>query len=384
MSGDRTNILHVIGSTGRGGAETWLMQVLRHFDRDRFNIDVMVNNEKRNTLAEDFRKLNCQIHVCGPHSDPFRYARRFIGILSRNGPYQVVHCHLQLFNGFLMALARYCGVPVRIAHARNCRDANSVRHRRLFYQTIMRLCLARYATHRLAVSRVAAFGTYGRTLGNESNCHIVSSGIDFSLFLRQPPFGTTRKELGLLPHQKVIGHVGSFTAQKNHTFLIEIASFVIRRNPDAIFMLIGNGPLKVSIEQKVSAMGILSHFMFIGEVTNVPDLMMGAMDLFLFPSLYEGLPRALNEAQAAGLPCIASDTVTDEARALPQSVRFLSLDGGAPQWADVVLEELDNDVPKYVAKEAILAMNRKKISIESNVAELKRLYEFGVPASANV
>jgi glycosyltransferase involved in cell wall biosynthesis len=145
-----------------------------------------------------------------------------------------------------------------------------------------------------------------------------------------------RAQLGIPQGSFVVGHAGRFCEQKNHRFLVEVAEQFLRTQPSAVFLLIGDGPLRPAIQDMVRSRGLAEHFFFAGSRADVPSLMMGAMDCFLFPSLYEGLGLVLWEAQAAGLECLVSANLPEEAEVIPARVTRLGLDEPAARWAQVL------------------------------------------------
>ena len=364
----------MLGSLRTGGAETWLIQVAGFLDPDRIHLDLAVNNAADTPYTAALRERNWGIHACPSLKNPVGYARGFLKLLKENGPYDVVHSHLQLFSGLIMRQAHLAGVPVRIAHSRNSSDGKKLTPARWAYRTLMRQWLARYSTTLLAVSRTAAIGAFGPKLGDEEHCRLMTA-VDLTPFKQVGDGAKVRQQLGIPLNTKVVGHVGSFRSQKNHSFLLDVANAVRARQPGVIFLLVGDGPLRRSVEDRVSSEGLAGHVRFLGERDDVSALLPGAMDCFLFPSLYEGLPRVLVEAQAAGLPCIASSTVTSEAAAYSGAVRFLALDSGPEVWASEVLRALDSPRDPGRGTAAVKAFTDRGLTPEANARLLTTLYE---------
>lgn len=373
-------VAHVLGGLGRGGAETWLVQVLESFDRDRFATDILVIDGARRAYRDAMRGLGCGVLECGPVGNLFTYSKRLTTLLQEYGPYDVVHSHLQFFSGLVLRSAARAGVPVRIAHVRNSSDGKSNSPARAAYRLLMRRWLTRHTSHRLAVSRAAALRVFGAHYGDEGHCDVVS-GIDFRPFRARVEPTAVRASLGIPPGSRVIGHVGSFRRQKNHEFLLKVAQRLADVAPEAFFLLIGDGPLKDSIESTVREAGLVDRFLILGDREDVPRIMLGAMDSLLFPSLYEGLPRVLLEAQAAGLPCVASDSITREAEAIPGTVRFVSLKAGAEAWARVAACSLAEGQNRGKGSAAIEAFSSRGLTVEMNAHYLSRLYGKGMSAS---
>ena len=367
-------VLHVLGGLDRGGAETWLVQLLGAIDRQRIAVDVMVNDGSKLTYAALVSNLGCQVLVCGRPDRPAAWARTFLRLVRAHGPYDVVHVHLQLFSGLVVRLARHAGVPMRIAHSRNSEDGRRVTPSRLGYRLLMRYWLTRHTTQRLAVSPAAARGTFGRRRAGEHHCKLLT-GVDFTPFLAPVDRRAVRGRMAISDERRVVGHVGSFRPQKNQQFLVRVACDLSRARPDVLFLLAGDGPLRPAIEERVRALGLAERFRFLGESPDVPRLMMGAMDAFVLPSLYEGLPRVLLEAQAAGLQCVASSAVSAEAAAVPGSVRFVPLEIGSAGWAAELTRALEIRPSPARGRRAIAAFAARGMTVAANASELTRLYE---------
>jgi glycosyltransferase involved in cell wall biosynthesis len=340
-------ILHVLGKLDRGGAETWLVQVLRNIDRHKYQMDFLVHTTDPGAYDEEVRALGSRIIPCLSPSNLVRYAFNFRKILDQYGPYDVVHSHVHHFSGYVLMLAAMAGVKVRIAHSHNdTRVAEvSASVERRAYLRIMQAMIRAAATGGLAVSFEAGcdlFSSQDRHAGKWELQHL---GIDLSRFEVPVEANRVRGSLGIPPDALVIGHVGRFSEQKNHAFFVEIARELVRTEPRSFFLLVGDGPLLVGIEAKVRNYGLAKSFIFAGLRSDVPTLMKGAMDLLLFPSLYEGLPITLLEAQAAELKCLISDAISVEADAVPALIRRETLDRTPTEWASSLLEFLSQRLP---------------------------------------
>jgi len=368
-------ILHVVGGMNRGGVETWLMHVLRHIDRHRFQLDFLVHTDEACAYDQEIRRLGSCIIPCMHPRQPLQYARRFKRILHEHGPYDIVHSHVHHYSGYILRLARQVGVPVRIAHSHNdtARSYAEAGYVRLFYLKCMRRWIATSATARLACSNAAGKALYGSPEESLGTWHTLFYGIDLRPFQNANGLAHRCRELDIPQGCFVLGHVGRFDEQKNHTFLIDIAKEVIQRHPNTRLLLVGDGPLRTIIEKKVTEVGLAPYVIFAGSRSDVPELMLNEMDVFVFPSLFEGLGLVLIEAQAAGLPCIISDAVPEEAEVMKPLVRRLKLSEPASVWAEAVLSA--RDVRKRAPRAESLAMVLKSpFNIDIGVKNLERVY----------
>jgi glycosyltransferase involved in cell wall biosynthesis len=369
-------ILHVVGGMNRGGTETWLMHILRHIDRERFQMDFLVHTAQLCAYDDEIRALGSKVIPCPlSRSKPWLYARNFKRILRECGPYDIVHSHVHHFSGYVLRLAKQVGVPVCIAHSHldtSNVDAQAGLLRR-GYLNLMQQWIACYATIGMAASQKAAVALFGSTWDADPQRQILYCSVDLTSFQKLVDSVAVRTELGIPPDAFVISHVGRFDAQKNHGFLVEIAAEVAKREPSMRLLLLGHGSLRPNIEQKVAQLGLTDRTIFAGVRHDVPRIMQGAMDVFLFPSLHEGLPLALLEAQAANLPCIFSDNITDEVEVVKPLMRRISLSQPPSTWAEAVLATRETaSVNKQ--PEALNKMIHSPFNIMKGLANLTDVY----------
>jgi glycosyltransferase involved in cell wall biosynthesis len=330
-------ILHVVGGMDRGGTETWLMHVLRHIDRDRFQMDFLVYADRQYAYTDEIQSLGSQILSCPTPSKPWLFAANFKKILRDNDPYDIIHVQVHLFSGYVLHLAQQAGIKARIIHSHN--DTSSIEAianwRRKLYSALMKWWIDKNSTVGLAASQMAAVDLFGSSWENDSRWRTLYCGVDLAPFSAPIETDNIRAELGIPADAFVVGHVGRFESQKNHQFLIEIAAEIAKLEPNMRLVLVGIGSLRTAIEEKVTEMGLSEKVIFLGTRPDVPRLMRGLMDVFLFPSRYEGLGLVLVEAQAAGLPCIFSDVVPPEADLVKPLVQRMSLAKTASDWAEI-------------------------------------------------
>jgi glycosyltransferase involved in cell wall biosynthesis len=368
------HVLHVLGAMNRGGVEAWLMHVLRHLDRESFQTDLLVHTEQPAAYDSEVRALGSRILPCPYAGNPALYARHFLQIVKRHGPFDVLHSHVHQFSGFVLALGRIAGIPVRIAHSHSDTamiDSGANLARTAYLKFASRL-IAANCTHGLAVSKAAATALFGPNWLHDPRFRVLYCGIDPTPF--DEPFSPAqvRTEFGFSGGDIVFGHVGSFSLPKNHAFVLETAAEIRRIEPRAKFLLVGDGPLRAEMEGKAHALGLDAHIVFAGIRSDIPRLMTSALDLLLFPSLHEGLPLALLEAQAAGLTCIVSENITQEAVISPALIRYLPLSAGAGQWAHVALETATE--PRFDRGLALEILRASPFEINRSLRHLCAVY----------
>jgi glycosyltransferase involved in cell wall biosynthesis len=370
MIDKQIRVLHTLGSLNPGGIETWLLHVLRHIDRDRFQFDFCVFGSESGLYEREVEELGARILRC-PKANIWTFRRHFARIL-QEGRYDIVQCHATLFSGAILRWADSGGVPTRIAHSHTSQDGKPSTPARILYRALMKRWIQRYATHGLAASQPAAAYLFGDNWRKDPRFQVLYYGIDLPAFCGPVSREEVRRELGIPIDARVVGHVGNFVPAKNHRFLLQIATEVLKKRPEVCFLLVGDGPLKPVIEAQASASGIRSRVHFTGRRTDVPRLLRGAIDAFILPSIWEGLPVALLEAQAAGLPCIASQTITNESSILPERLRYLPLSIGPKQWAATTIEVLD--CGRNQNDSALMAMGQSDFSIQRSKFLLSKLY----------
>lgn len=329
MEMELIRVLHVVTYMGRGGLETMLMNYYRHIDRTRLQFDFLVHRDFEADYDSEILALGGRIYhlpVLNPFSRSYRKA--LDDFFKAHKEYKIVHSHLDCMAGIPLAAAKKNGVPVRIAHAHNSSQARDLKYplKLLFKRNI-----PRSATELFACSREAGMWMFG-----SCEFQILNNAIDAAQYRPNHEVRKQkRRELGIAEDAFVVGHVGRFAPQKNHDFLLDVFAELCGRCSEAFLLLIGDGELMPRMQKKATALGIEDKICFTGVRADVAQLLQ-AMDVFCFPSLFEGLPVSIIEAQAAGLPCLISERVPSEC-IKTSIVRIADLESGAGQWADGLL-----------------------------------------------
>lgn len=360
---------------GRGGLDGWLIDVLRRIDRDRFRMDFLVYPGAPNAYAEEIQALGSQSISCADPSHPLKHARNFARVLREHGPYDIVHSHIHHASGFYLRWAKQAGVPARIVHSHL--DDSSLQaaagHLRRLYQGLMGRWIERYATAGLATSRQAAAALFGPGWEEDPRWRLLYCGIDVAPYRAEHDRGEIRREFGVADDELLVGHVGRFVAQKNHALLLPVMAEIVRTEARARLLMVGDGPLRAEVEGMIARLGLADYVISPGIRTDVPRLMR-AMDLFLFPSLYEGLGLVLLEAQASGVPCVLSDVIPPEADLLPELTTRMALDASPARWAEVALDVSRRHSPGARRAEAYSVLEGGPFDIRVSVEQLQSVY----------
>lgn len=374
----KIRVLHAVGGMNRGGTEMLVMNVLRSAPTSDFQFDVLVRERKPGAFDHDLNKFGARIIPC-PHDDGgWAYIRRLRKILRDYGPYDVVHSHTHFFDGLILAVAAMARVPVRISHSHATRVARESTALRRLQRLALKIAIRRCSTHRVAVSEASYKSLFGSACCHTGRSKIIRNGIDTAAFADKPGLRSTiRKDLGISEETRVLGHVGRFDEGKNHAFLLACFDELCRYDNRWRLVLVGNGPLRRSIIDRAVALNRRQQILDLGERDDVPWVLL-AMDVFVFPSLYEGFGIALLEAQARGLPCLVSKEVPAETDAGLGLVTFMDLSDGPAAWASKVTELGRRTPASPVSKEAI---TKAGYDMRDRIPEWLALYE---PSSCRV
>lgn len=339
---DMIRVLHVLGGTGLGGAESRIMDLYRQMDRQEIQFDFLVHSSAVNCFREDaperepqfydeeIRKLGGHIYVLPKFRvyNYFAYKKAVQDFFRKHHEFRVVQGHMTSTAGIYLPVAKRYGVPVTVAHSRNAGVAKGAKG---IATRFFRRNLVQKADYCFACSELAGKDVFGEEAMRQGRVKIIHNAIDAGRFTYNlQKRDEVRARLGL-SDQLVIGHVGRFDYQKNHPYLIDIFAKLCEIRQEAVLLLLGEGSGMENIKEKCHTLGIADKVRFLGNQKQPEDYYQ-AMDIFLLPSFFEGLPGVLVEAQAAGLRCLVSDTVTREAKAT-ELVIYLSIERPAEDWA---------------------------------------------------
>ncbi|MCI2252745.1 glycosyltransferase family 1 protein [Domibacillus sp. PGB-M46] len=363
--GSPLRILHVVVNMNRGGAETLIMNLYRNIDRAKVQFDFLTCKE--GVFDAEIRKLGGRVHRIPYVTEVGHrgYIKELYQFFKKNPGYLIVHSHMDKMSGLVLREAKRARIPIRIAHSHNTRSEGSFVSRA--YKWYVGEGINTAATHSFACSSEAAEWLFKNKY---SKAYMLRNGIEtdkfqFSAELRSD----TRKELGLSSKSLVIGHVGRFNHQKNHAFLLEIFADFIKIHPDARLVLVGDGVLRPKIEAKIKELRLEKKVRLLGIREDIHRLLQ-AFDVFVFPSFHEGLPVTLVEAQASGLPCIISDTITKEVQMEENLVEYLPL-ANKEVWITKIQDVNEKNTPRNSLKDAL---NKKGYDIRKTVRELQHMY----------
>jgi glycosyltransferase involved in cell wall biosynthesis len=364
-------VLHIIGSMSMGGAENWLMTILRKSNRETVLMDFCVLKGEKGSFTGEIESLGSSVIPC-PIKPFHTFGKRLADVI-KTGQYDAVHSHMWSFSGIVMKIAWRCGVPVRIAHSHDTHSLHTPSLYRRFYEWYMRRYILKYSTHCLGCASEAMSALFGKNWKNYDKCSLLYCSIDVDSFCPQIPAKVSKADFDFDAGNFVVGHVGRIRDAKNHTFFLDIAAELLKMEPKTRFIFVGDGILRGQMEQKARNLGIDKTVVFAGIRTDIAQLMMHVFDCLLFPSIHEGMPLTLVEAAAAGLNAVCSDVITGEATEVNgQLFTRLSLKESARFWAEKVYTAMKK--PGMDRKPAYEAVKNSHFSPEYGINKLAKIY----------
>lgn len=330
-------VLNLFSIMNRGGAETMVMNYYRNIDRSKVQFDFMVHREERGAYDDQIESLGGRIYrMCPIYPQNFRiYKKKLKDFFSEHKEYKIIHGHMSELGVFAYEEAERAGVPIRICHAHNAPNGFDMK---TLFREYFKYKSKKYITHRFICGQEAGKWLFGKE--NKEKFILMNNAIDSKQFIYNEQISTkVKKELDI-EGKFVIGHIGRFNIQKNHEFLIDIFSEIYKHNKNSVLLLAGTGELQKKIKEKVINLELKDKVRFLGVRTDVPQLLQ-AFNVFLFPSLFEGLPVTMVEAQAAGIKCFISDNIPKEV-ILTDLVEVISLKKSKNYWAEQVLKVKSN------------------------------------------
>lgn len=357
-------ILNMFTIMNRGGAETMVMNYYRNIDRSKVQFDFLVHRQERGAYDDEIEAMGGKIYRMLPiYPQNFnKYKKMLSKFFVEHKEYRIIHSHMSELGYFAFKEAREQGIPVRICHAHNAPISWDVK---MIMRTYMKKMMIPYITHMFTCSYDSAVWLYGKKY--ENSFIQFNNAIDSSKFRYDyEKTKRIRSEFGL-ENKIVIGHVGRFNKQKNHERLLKIFFEIKRKCDNSVLVLVGDGDLKKYIEKRAIELNLKDSILFLGIRDDV-DKIMQIFDVFLFPSLYEGLGIVLIEAQAAGVPCLTSAKVVPNEAKITDLLHFISLEKSNNEWAEQCISLIQ---PRYDTFDEIVAA---KFDIKSNAKWLEEFY----------
>ena len=364
----KIKVLHYIAGFLFGGIESMFLNWYEHIDKNRIEFELLKRTQDDNTdELRRFQAMGGTVHKLNELSASriFDFRNNVKEFFAKHHDYDILHVHGSN-DPFVMQYAKKYGIKVIIlhSHAALVNKKTGYRHLKNLFDLINKAYVDQY----FACSKKAGEYRFGIKNVQSHKVKIINNAVKVSNFVFDPQIRNEyRTQLGI-ENKFVVGHVGRMTFQKNYPFLIDIFYEVAQKNDNAILLLVGDGPDYPEIKDKVDELGLVSKVIFLGIRTDVTNLLL-AMDVFLLPSRWEGLPVTVIEAQATGIQCVVADTITDEASITP-NIEFISLETPAEFWADRINEHSKG----YERKNMEKTIAGAGYDIGTQVKEMEKLY----------
>lgn len=320
--GTPIRVLQVLGGLDAGGAETFVMNLYRAVNKENVQFDFVKHIENKGVFEDEITQMGGKIYRCPKYTgkNHFAYCKWWDSFFKEHAEYHVIHGHVRSTASIYLKIAKKNGL-VTIAHSHSTSNGRGIS---AIVKDMLQLPIRHTADYLFACSDKAGAWLYGEKATKQPNYRMIPNGVDLKRFaFCEEKRQQMHQELGIAKDTFVLGHVGRITVPKNHQFLVELFAEYHKENPNSRLLLVGDGELFETVQQQCTQLGISDAVIMVGSKTNTEDYYQ-AMDIFVFPSLWEGLPVSVVEAQANGLPCLLSDVITHDVD-LTDQVNYLAL-----------------------------------------------------------
>lgn len=360
-------ILHVIGIMDRGGAETMIMNLYRNIDRSKIQFDFVENTNKIAVFDEEIKSLGGRIYNC-PHyngKNHFAYKKWWDSFFKKHqNEYRIVHGHIGSTASIYLKKAKKYGL-FTIAHSHS---SGGVKNFKYYAYKLLSYNTRNISDYFFGCSRIAAIDRFGKKVSNSPRCTILNNAIDTGLYRFNPEVRKDKRNEFNVGTDLLLGHIGRFSYEKNHRFILDVFFRLLDINKGIKLILVGDGPLKSEMIQYSKDIGIFDRVIFTGIRSDVNEIIQ-AMDIFIFPSMFEGLPVTLVEIQTSGLRCLMSDKVPTEA-ILTEDLIFIKKLSEPPEvWAKELLS-----LSNYERKNCVDEIKSHKYDIKETSKWLEDFY----------
>jgi len=335
-------ILHVLGGLNRGGAETMVMNIYRSIDHNKFQFDFIIHNNTEKDYQDEIEMLGGRIYVFPAFKgyNFIMYRNKWDRFLDEHPEYSIVHSHVRSYASIFFPIVKRHGLK-NIIHSHSTSNGFGIKS---LIKKILQKPLVKQADYLFACSNVSGEWLFGKRAVKKNNYFLVKNSIDVNKYRFNTGIRNKYREELCIENKVVFGHVGRLTEPKNHIYLLKVFKEILERSPDSVLVIVGDGELKNKIIDEIKKLKLQDYVYMLGTRNDIANILQ-CIDVFLFPSLWEGLPITVLEAQAAGLPCIISDTITDEVKLLSNIV-CLPIKNSVDLWATSALNEVDKRYPQ--------------------------------------
>lgn len=335
----------IIGKMHSGGKKNLVMEYYRNIDKSKIQFDFFCDTDSNAIPQDEIERLGGRVYQIAPYQNIFKNMSQMRTICKKN-KYRIMHSYNGTMNLFSMFVGWQCGIPIRISESISMAHSTD---KKTILKNILKPFSKLFATNFVANGEACGRWQFGNKLFDEGKGRVFKTVINtdenkYDEKLRNK----TRKEYGI-EDNIVIGHIGRLTEQKNTLFIIDIFYALSKKEPKAKLLVIGDGNLREAMLAKINEYGIEDKVLYLGRREDIPQFY-NAMDCFLLPSLYEGLPVVGVEAENCGLPVFFSTEIPEESSACDDLGVFISLEKTPDEWADVILRAVKKNMPTRKGK----------------------------------
>ena len=359
-------VVHYIGSLEYGGSQSFVMEMYRKIDRDKLQFDFITFPNQKTEIYNEIVKLGGRVYESPQYNgkNHFIFMKWWNDFFDKHAEYNIFHCHVRSVASLCIGIAHKYG-RYAIAHSHSTSNGSGFIG---LIKNIMQYPVRYQADYLFACSQYAGKWMFGNNVDKRKNYKIVSNAIDAERFSYDIETRENLRRNLNIEDKVVLGHIGRFTKPKNHQFLLKIIYEMCKIRKDVMLLLVGDGELRKSVENKINDLGIQNNVILVGSKSNTQDYYQ-AMDVFLVPSFWEGLGIVVIEAQAAGLICVVSDNIPKEADVGAGLVKFLSLNEDIRNWVNVI----ENSIG-YERKGRLAEIQRAGFDVMKNAKKMERFY----------
>lgn len=327
-------VMHIVGTMDVGGIERFIMNTYRNIDRSQVQFDFVVHNKEKNYYEDEINDLGGKIYrVESKSKNLFKNMWDMYKLFSINKQFKIIHIHTNSSTCITdLLIAKLCSIPNRIVHSHSTTTRDSKRKLHKMLRSLMNIL----TTKKFACSDLAARWLFGKSNYMNGQVTVINNAIESEKFRYNESISRKyRSDFNIEKSSLIIGHIGSLSNAKNHIFLIDIFKAILDKGVNAKLVIVGEGPFEITITKKIKELKLDDSVILTGLRDDIPNLL-SLFDILVFPSFYEGFPVTLVEAQASGLPCIISDTITSQVK-ITELVQYVSLNEKANYWAEKTL-----------------------------------------------
>lgn len=335
-------ILQVLGGLNRGGAETMVMNLYRAIDHKKVQFDFIIHSATQNDYENEIKEFGGKIYVFPPFKgyNIIKYKKVWKNFLREHPEYRIVHSHVRSYASIFFPIAKKYGLKT-IIHSHSTSNGYGIKGK---IKDILQKPLIYQSDYLFSCSDLAGKWLFGEKGIRKDNYYIIKNAIDVNKYRYNKMVREEYKKKLEVENNIVFGHVGRLTIPKNHIYLLKVFKKIVEKKSNAVLLIIGDGELKEQIQNQIIEYGLQNNVKLLGSRDDIPEIMQ-VIDVFLFPSLWEGFPMTIIEAQAAGLPCIISNNITSEVK-LATNVEMLSVDETEiDNWVKHSLKSINNRLP---------------------------------------